>query len=146
MSKGKLRLFKWIFCTIAYVALFTPLLVVIIANFDKYFVQKSGLSVTLGGVLSCFYILLLIKVGFKNLSAVFWAGGLWVITYCLESILTDSLRIVTAFLIGVIFFKIFDLPKNYFSRRLEAYEDEEIRTHARNNINNNINNGNGGRI
>lgn len=144
MSKGKLRLLKWIFAGLAYVALFTPLICVIIMNFDVYFAQKSGLSVTLGGVLAFFYVLLLVKVGFKKLNAIFWAGGLWVITYCFESILHDALDVVTAFLIGVVLFKILAVPMSYFARRLEAYEDEEVRTHARNNVNQN--NGNGGRI
>lgn len=144
MSKGNLRLFKWLFGGFAYLSLFLPLICVVILKFDTYFAQKSGLSVTLGGVIAIFYVFLLVKVGFKKLNAIFWAGGLWVITYCFESILHDSLRVVTAFLFGVILFKILAIPMNYFARRLESYEDEEIRTHARNNVNQN--NGNGGRI
>ena len=133
MSNKKLKLFKNLFTSLAYIGLFTPITIVLIKNFDIYITEnKSAFSVGIGGVLSVLSIVLLAKYGFKRLNKVFWSSILWVIVICLETILKDAVVIVTAVEIGVVAFVIFEVPMNYFKKRCEVRNNEVDRIIANN--------------
>lgn len=146
MSKNKLRLFKYIFTSLAYIGLFCPLTVVLIKNWNIYFTQnKSAFSVGMGGIMAILMGVLLLKVGFKKFHRVFWATALLISVYCLESIIKDSLVIIFAFWLGVLLFSIFEKPMDYFKHRLSNYLDEVDRTHAREATRRKIEENTGGR-
>lgn len=125
MSNKKLNLLRRLFTCLAYIGLFTPIVVVLIKNFDIYFTEnKSAFSVGIGGILLCLGIVLLLKFGFKKVSKVFWSTLFWVIIICLETILKDAVVIATAIEIGVVSFVIFEMPMNYFKKRCEIRRNE----------------------
>ena len=132
MSKKKFRKWYWIFNILAWISLLTPLAVWIGINFDKYVVQKSGFSVTIGGVLAVLSVVLLLKYGIKKFGKVFWMSILLVIVYCLDTIITDALPIVFFTWLGVLLFSILEKPAKYFKDKLDVYVNEEIRVEARN--------------
>jgi hypothetical protein len=132
MRKGKLRLLYALFTTLAYGGLFAPITTLLIMNRDVYFIKnESSLSVSLGGILVLLTIVLLMKYGVKKIKPIFWAGILFVITYCLDSIIKDLVSITFFVLIGVSIFTIFQMPMNHFKRLLNSYTDEQVRTYAR---------------
>lgn len=125
MTSKKLNLLKRLFTGAAYIGLFTPIIVVLIKNFDVYFTEnKSAFSVGIGGVLLGLGIVLLLKYGFKRVNKVFWSTLFWVIIFCLETILKDAVVIATAIEIGVVAFVIFEMPMNYFKKRCEIRRNE----------------------
>lgn len=125
MTSKKLNLLKRLFTGAAYIGLFTPIIVVLIKNFDVYFTEnKSAFSVGIGGVLLGLGIVLLLKYGFKRVNKVFWSTLFWVIIFCLETILKDAVVIATAIEIGVVAFVIFEIPMNYFKKRCEIRRNE----------------------
>ena len=133
MSNKKLKLLKYLFTTLAYIGLFSPITIVLIKNFDVYFTEnKSAFSVGMGGVLAILSIVLLAKYGFKRLNKVFWSTILWVMVICLETILKDAVVIVTAVDIGVVAFVVFEIPMNYFKKRCEIRNNEVDRIIASN--------------
>lgn len=125
MNNKKLTLLKNLFTILAYVSLFTPIIVVLINNFDVYFTEnKSAFSVGVGGILAILSIVLLAKYGFKRINKVFWSTILWIIVVCTETILKDAVVIATAVEIGVVLFVIFEIPMNYFNKRCEIRRNE----------------------
>jgi hypothetical protein len=132
MSKKKFKKWYLIFLILSWIALITPLAVWIGINFDKYVVQKSGFSVTIGGVLAVLSVVLLLKYGIKKFGKVFWMSILLAIVYCLDTIITDALPIVFFTWLGVLLFSIIEKPAKYFKNKLDVYVDEEIRVEARN--------------
>lgn len=131
MNKKSLRTWYWIFAILSWIALLTPIGIWIGINFDKYIVQKSGMSVTVGGVLAVLFVVLLIKYGIKKFGKVFWMSLLLVIVYCLDTIIADMLPITFFTWLGALLFSILDLPTKYFKKKLEVYTNEEVRVVAR---------------
>lgn len=135
MSKGKLRLLYAIFSTLAYGGLLAPITYLLIKNREVYFIKnESVFNVSMGGILVLFTIVLLIKCGIKKIKPIFWAGLLFLITFCLDSIIKDLVAITFFVLIGVTIFTIFQQPMNHFKRLLASYTDEQVRTHARETV------------
>lgn len=131
MSKKSLRTWYLMFAILSWIALLTPISIWIGINFDKYIVQKSGVSVTVGGVLAVLFVVLLIKYGIKKFGKVFWMSMLLVIVYCLDTIIVDMLPITFFTWLGALMFSILDLPTKYFKKKLEVYTNEEVRVIAR---------------
>lgn len=138
MSKGKLRTWYWIFNILSWVSLFTPISIWIGINFAKYIVQKSGFSVTTGGILAVLFVVLLLKYGIKRFGSIFWMTLFFAIVYCLDTIISDMLPLTFFAWIGVIVFNLFRTPAKYFKNKLEVYCNEEVRTVARNTTNTKI--------
>lgn len=139
MSKKKLRLFKWLFYGLAYASLFTPILVLMIVNWNVYFVKnKSAFEVAMGGIIAFVYVFALVKVGFKNFNQVLSAGVLVVVVYLLQTIIQDAFLITLMYFIGVCCFKALEIPAKYFGGRLHSYVDETDRERARQEIRNEI--------
>lgn len=134
MSKKKIRILYFSFEIISWVCLFTPLLVVIIMNWDKYFVQKSGWSVAMGGVYAILLIVLLLKFGSKKFNKIFWITSLLIVVYCLNSIIQDMLLLTFVSWIGGVAYWILEFPKNYFKKRYDTYIDEVRREQARQEV------------
>lgn len=135
MSKGKLRLLYVIFFVLAYGGLFAPITYLLIENWDIYFIKnESAFSVSMGGIFVLLTIIMLIKYGFKKIKPIFWSGMLFIITYCLDSIIKDLVSITFFVLIGVALFTIFQMPMNHFKRLLTSYTDEQTRTFARETV------------
>lgn len=131
MSKGKLKFWWLIFTLVAWVAMLTPISVWIGINFEKYVVQKSGFSVTTGGILAVLFIVLLLKYGIKKFGKIFWMTLLLVIVYCLDTIIIDALPLTFFTWIGTCLFTVFEIPAKYFKNKLDVYTNEEIRVIAR---------------
>jgi TRAP-type uncharacterized transport system fused permease subunit len=131
MSKKKFRLWYWIFNILAWIGLLTPLSIWIGLNFDKYVVQKSGFSVTTGGILAVLFIVLLLKYGIKRFGKWFWMSMLLAIVYCLDTVIHDALPLTFFAWLGVLLFTILGQPAKYFKHKLNVYVDEEVRTTAR---------------
>lgn len=128
MSSKKLNLLRRLFTCLAYIGLFTPIVVVLIKNFDIYFTEnKSAFSVGIGGVLLGLGIVLLLKYGFKTINKVFWSTLFLIIVVCLETILKDAVIIAFAVEIGVVAFVIFEMPMNYFKERCKVRRNEKDR-------------------
>lgn len=122
-----------LFYILAYIGLFTPLMILVAINFDKYFItNKSAFSVATGGVLSGIFAILLVKVGFKKLHKAIWATFIVIIIWCFNSIIKDMLPISIAFWIGTMIFSIFEIPGKHYKKMLETWGDEEIRMYVRN--------------
>lgn len=132
--KTKLRILKWTFYSLCYGGLITPLLVMIIKNWNEYFYHKEGFTVGLGGIIAVILVLLAIKVGFKKFNRIFWASGLLITVYCLNTIIQDTLPLTFAFWLGILIYSIFEKPMRYYSKRLEAYTEEEVRVVARKDV------------
>jgi hypothetical protein len=132
MNKKKFRKWYWIFSILSWISLLTPLAVWIGINFDKYVVQKSGFSVTVGGVLAVLSVVLLLKYGIKKFGKVFWMSILLVIIYCLDTIIVDALPITFFTWLGTLLFSILEKPAQYFKEKYNVYVNEEIRVDARN--------------
>lgn len=132
MSKKKIRFLYFLFSMIMYIGLFAPLITWVVKNFDEYFIMnKSGLSVGLGGVISAIAIVLLMKKGFKSFNAIFWCTLLLVVVYCFNTIIKDVLPITFCAWIGCIWKEIFIKPTNYYKHLLTTYTEEVNRTYAR---------------
>lgn len=131
MNKKKFRRWYRFFLGLAWIGLLTPIGIWIGINFDKYIVQKSGFSVTTGGALAVLFVVLLLKYGIKKFGKVFWMTLLLAIVYCLDTIISDALPLTFFTWLGAILFSVFEMPKNYFKRKLNVYVDEEIREDAR---------------
>lgn len=128
MSNKKLSLLRWLFTFAAYIGLFTPIVVILIKNFDIYFTEnKSAFSVGIGGILLGLGIILLLKYGFKTINKLFWSTLFLIIVVCLDTILQDAVVIATAIEIGVVAFVIFEMPMNYFKKRCEVRRNEKDR-------------------
>lgn len=135
MSKWKLTLLYNLFLIIAYGGLFAPITYLLIANWDIYFAKnESAFNVSLGGILVLLAIVLLMKYGVKKFKPIFWSGLLFVITFCLDSIIKDLVAITFFVLIGVAWFTIFQMPLKHYKKLLGAYTDETVRTHARETV------------
>lgn len=143
MSKKSLRTWYVIFLILSWIALLTPISVWIGINFDKYVVQKSGVSVTIGGILAVLFVVLLLKYGIKKFGKVFWMSLLLVIVYCLDTIIADMLPLTFFTWLGALMYSLLDLPAKYFKRKLEVYTNEEVRVVARNTATTEITNTNG---
>lgn len=136
MKKKKIRFWYWSFKVLAYIGLFSPLLILIIMNWNKYFVSnKAGLSVGTGGVMAILIGVLLVKVGFKKFNKVFWSTAFLLCVYCLNSVIQDALPITFTFWLGTLIFFIFEMPMNHFKKLLNIYVDEETRVVARDETN-----------
>lgn len=131
MSKKKIKFLKNLFTLIAYVLLFLPLLIWVLLNIDKYFVQTNGITVGLGAVMAILFAVLLLKYGFKKFNKVFWISFLLAIVFCLSSIVEDLLPITFFTWTGVVLFAIFEIPMNYYKKKYDTFEDEEIRVYVR---------------
>lgn len=131
MSKKKFKKWYYLFLGLAWIGLLTPISIWIGINFDKYIVQKSGFSVTTGGALAVLFVVLLLKYGIKKFGKVFWMTLLLMIVCCLDTIISDALPLTFFTWLGAILFSVFEMPKNYFKRKLNVYVDEEIREDAR---------------
>lgn len=132
MRKGKLRVLHCVFCTIAYGGLFAPIIALLVANWDIYFIKnESAFSVSMGGIFTMITIVLMIKKGFKGVNPIFWSLLLFLICFCLDSIIKDLVVITFCVLIGVSWFTIFKLPMKHYKRLLTSYTDESVRTVAR---------------
>jgi peptidoglycan/LPS O-acetylase OafA/YrhL len=131
MSKSKFRKYYIIFAIIAWIALLTPISIWVGINFDDYVVQKSGFSVTTGGILAVLYIVLLLKYGLKRFGKVFWVTLLLVIVYCLDTIIVDALPLTFCAWLGTIAYSIFECPMKYFKGKLNVFVNEEVRVTAR---------------
>lgn len=128
MSNKKVSLLRWLFTLTAYIGLFTPIVVVLIKNFDIYFTEnKSAFSVGIGGILLFLGIVLLLKYGFKTINKLFWSTLFLIVIVCLDTILQDAVVIATAIEIGVVAFVIFEIPMNYFKKRCEVRRNEKDR-------------------
>jgi hypothetical protein len=104
----------------------------LIRNWDIYFAKnESAFNVSLGGILVLLTIVLLMKYGVKKFKPIFWFGMLFVITFCLQTIITDLVAITFFVLIGVTWFTIFEMPMKHYKKLLYAYTDESVRTFAR---------------
>lgn len=137
MKKKKFKFWYWFYKTLSYIGLFTPLLVLVIMNFDKYFAQnKAGLSVGTGGILAILLGVLLVNVGFKKFNKVFWSTAFLVCVYCLNSVIQDALSITFTFWLGTIIYWLFEMPTNHYKKLLDIYVNEEIRVIARNETSN----------
>lgn len=121
MSSKKIRLFKYLFWTLAYLGLFLPICVYIGVNYKDFFTKKETLSIAVGGIMAIIAIILLIKVGFKKINQVWWAAMLVVISYCLDTVMEHMLYISCMIFIGTLVFAIFKEPAIYFSKRLETF-------------------------
>lgn len=132
MSKKKFRKWYFLFLGLAWIGLLAPLSIWVGINFEKYIVQKSGFSVTTGGILAVLFVVLLLKYGIKKFGKVFWMTMLLMIVYCLNTIIVDALPLTFFTWLGALLYSVFEVPKNYFKNKLNVYVDEEIRTEARN--------------
>jgi len=133
-TKKKYRKFKWLFYSFAWIALFTPLLTLIIVNHKEYLTMKSGWSLSFGGVLVVLYVVLLLKVGIPKIHKVAWVGMLLVIVVALDKVL-DNIQVLTLMaFIGTCGYSIFEIPAKYFAKRLDTYVNEEDRMIAREEI------------
>lgn len=121
MPSKKIRIFKYLFWTLAFVGLFLPITIYIGVNYKIFFTKKESISIAVGGSLSFVAIALLIKIGFKKINAVWWAGFLVAIAYCFDSIMEHMLAITCMIFLGTLIFTIFKLPAMYFSKRLETF-------------------------
>lgn len=100
-------------------------------NWDKYFIQKSGWSVGMGGVYAVLLVVLLLKYGSKKFNRVFWTTSMLVVVYCLNSIIQDMLLLTFVFWVGTIAFTILEIPTNYFKKRYNIYNEAMIREQAK---------------
>lgn len=132
MNKKSFKSWYIIFSVLAWIGLLAPLGFWIGVNFDKYVVQKSGFSVTTGGILAVLFVVLLLKYGIKRFGKVFWMSLLLAIVYCLDTIIVDMLPITFFAWLGALIFSIFELPAKHFKKKLDVYVNEEIRVVARN--------------
>lgn len=146
MSKSNLLIWKWSLLVFSYFCLFLPLCIMLMINYDKYFIHKDGMTVALGGILALVYVLLLVKIGFKKINKTLNISIFLAIVYCLDSILADAVPLTLALFVGVVLFDLLSIPTNYFKKRLEAYTDEEVRTTARARTNAKLDYDRGGRI
>lgn len=143
MSKKSLRTWYWLFAILSWIALLTPISIWIGINFEKYVVQKSGVSVTVGGILAVLFVVLLLKYGIKKFGKVFWMSMLLVIVYCLNTIIADMLPLTFFTWLGALMHSVLDIPAKYFKRKLEVYTNEEVRVVARNTTTTEVTNTNG---
>lgn len=117
---------------LAWILLFSPLSGVVIKNWNKYFLtNKAGFSVATGGVLAILLVVLLLKYGAKKFGKLFWATALLVCVWSLNSIIQDALVLTLAFWIGACCYSICEFPRNYYKKRLDAWNEEVVKTYAR---------------
>lgn len=131
------------FYIIGFICLFTPLIILSIVNFDKWFASnKDAFSVGAGGFLVAIFTVLLVKVGFKKLHKMVWFSFMLLIIFCLNSIIQDALVICFVSWIGVGLFSIFEVPAKHYKRLYLTWTDEEVRVEARKDkiTNENVNN------
>ena len=139
MSKKSLIFKKYLFKTLMYAGLFTPMFVLACVNFNKYFAtNKDSFSVASGGILIAIFTILLAKIGIKKLHKIITATFLVAIVWCLNSIIKDFLIISVMFWIGIAIYSIFEIPSNYYSKLLNTWNDEEVRMAVRKESKNEI--------
>lgn len=131
MNKNKYRKYYYLFLILAWIGLLTPVGIWIGMNFDKYIIQKSGFTVSVGGILAVLYIILLLKYGLKKFGKIFWMTFLLIIVICLDTIIADALPLTFFTWIGVVLYTILEMPAKFFKKKLETYVNEEIRESAR---------------
>lgn len=131
MSKKKYRKFYFLFLILSWICLFTPILIVIIINWDRYFIQKSGWSVGMGGVLAVLLVVLLLKYGSKKFNRIFWSTAFLIVVICLNSIIQDALILSFTFWLGTLLFTILEIPTNYFKKRYDIYNEAITREEAK---------------
>lgn len=120
-----------LFFSIAYIGLFTPLIIYGGVNFDKYFVtNKDGFSVAIGGMILAIYFAVLIKVGIKRINGFLSATIFLIVVYCLNSIIKDMLPLTLMFWCGVCIYTIFAIPGKHYKERLDIWDRELIRSAA----------------
>ena len=134
MSKKKLKVLKYLFIALSYIGLFLPLIIIFGINWDKYIVQKEGLSVTFGGMTFCIMIILALRFGVKKINGVFWSTMMLIVVYSLNSIIQDLLPLTFCFWIGTIVYKLLEIPANYYKKRLQTVLDELDRTYTRETV------------
>ena len=136
MSKKNIRFWFVIFTILSWIGMLTPIGIWVGINFNKYIVQKSGLSVTTGGILAVLFIVLLLKYGIKKFGKIFWMTMLLVIVYCLDTVIVDALPLTFFTWLGTVIFSVLEMPAKYFKNKLDVYVNEEIRVIARNTTSN----------
>lgn len=140
MSKKKLVFLKFLFITLSYAGLFLPLIIMFGMNWDKYIVQKEGLSVSFGGMTFCLMLILAMKFGFKKFNELFWSTLLLITIYSLNSIIQDALPLTFCFWLGTVIYKIFEIPMNYYKKRCATIIEETDRTYTRERVKKEIQN------
>lgn len=132
LNKTSLFKRKWFFKILSMIALFLPMVLLVIIRRKVYFVENTNAySVGIGGIIVIIFTILLCKVGFKKMHPVAWAGFIVAIVQCFYSIIQDIRPISWAFFIGVALYSILSIPTNYYTKILDTWVDEEVRTVVR---------------
>lgn len=131
MSKKKISLLFILFAILSYGGLFFPILFYIVKKWDTFFVHKEGMTVSLGFILCAIMVVLLTRVGFKNIKGIIWATLFMITITCLNPIIAQLKYLSFVFWIGVVVFTIFEMPMSYFKGLLKSYVDEGVRTRSR---------------
>lgn len=134
MTKKKTRKWYFFFLIISWVVLFMPIGIWIGINFNDYIIQKSGITVSIGGVIAGLLVFLLIKYGVGKFHKIVWMSALLLSVFCLDTIIADALPITFFAWLGVLLFSILEIPTKHFKNKLAVYSDEATRTTARKEI------------
>lgn len=144
-KKKHYRLWEYVLYGLSYLALITPMAILVLKHKDIYFKPKTAYSTTL--VLIAVVVLFLLKNRTKNFGNTFWVIVFTIISYLIKPILNDLTLILTMASIGAISYALINKGKEWFKLRADAYmngtlsaltqkNNVEAITEAINNINN----------
>lgn len=131
LNHSKIKIYMIIFLIVAYISLFMPLGILIIAKHNEYFVNVNGFKVTTGGCLAIVMVALAFSMGFKKLHKTIWATLLLAMVWFTQDILDHATPIIFCFWLGVVLFSIFEIPYSYFKKRFNNYVDQMDREEAK---------------
>lgn len=88
---------------IHFILLLAPITAVVIMKRETYFTYKSGLSISIGGIISAIVIFLLVKQKFELFAGIWKFVIIFALCYFFQSIMNDAVIISGAVLVGYFF-------------------------------------------
>lgn len=125
LTYTQLKSRKIIFTILKFLILIIPNLILIIVKKDEYFTEKSGLSLSIGFIMTAVVIVCILLKRAKFLKG-FWGIVIaFMISYFLQAILDDLTLILGLACIGMALSMLVDIPLNRINKILDIVDTTE---------------------
>lgn len=116
------------------ILLLTPMVILFIMRFDKWFIKQEQVNVvniSFGAIMSGIVVFFLLKGYAKKINGIVWCGTLFLTTYLLKTIISDAYMILGASLMGLVMS--YPVKLLYLRNKSIAkiVKEEYIKTYAR---------------